>query len=189
MPALLRLLSRASLLSLATLAGCALFSGDAWQRPSPLSGPAPPPPESQARREVQGGFTVLAEAPDYPSAARVAADIEAFAQRRGFVRQTARPAPQFDPATHQPLPPGPARYRLGGTVLDVAYQPADHRVVASLHSFKLDRKFTDQFYRDFDREYGGRYGEEDPIFENDFGDDASNPFAGGRSATRSGSAR
>ena len=164
-------LSGASLLALTALAGCAMFSSAARQSPSPLSG-RPPPQERQEKHENQGGFTVLVGAPGQPTAARVVADIGAFAQKRGFVRQSTRPAPQADP-----LAPVPERYRLGEIVLDVTYRAADLRVSAYLHSFSsgLGRKFTDQFCHDFDQEYAGRYGEEDPILESAYADDAGGP--------------
>ena len=56
--------------------------------------------------------------------------------------------------------------------LDVSFRAADSHVVALLHSFKLSRKFAESFYRDFDKEYAHQYGEEDPIIETDFDNEA-----------------
>ena len=161
----------ASLLSLAALAGCEMFSTDAWQRPSPFSGPPPPPPE---KHEPQGGFTVLVDVPGQPTSARVVADVGNFAQQRGFVRQGAAPAPPVDPAAHQPLGLAPERYVLGKIVLDVSYEAAHLSVNANLHSFshELNRKFVDRFYSDFHQQYAGRYGDEDVIIEHDYEEDA-----------------
>ncbi len=53
----------------------------------------------------------------------------------------------------------------------MGFRASDSRVVASLHSLGLNRKFAEGFYRDFDREYGRQYGEEDPILENDYVND------------------
>ncbi len=180
-------LSGTLLLALAALAGCSMFSADAWQRPSPLSG-RPLPPEKQGKREFQGGFTVQLDDPDRPPAARVVTDIGAYAQRRGFVLQAATSAPQLDPATGQALAPAPQRYSFGSIVLDVIYQPSDLRVVADLHSFsfKLGHGFADRFFHDFDHEYAGRYGQGDPIFENDYTDDTTAPV-GDRSGRGGGS--
>ena len=163
MIALRRLLPCTLLLPLAALAGCAALSSDYWRGPSILT-TVPPEPQKQARRETQGGFTVLVDAPGQPAAARVIADIGAFAQRRGFVRETAQA--------------GAERYVFGQTTLEVAFRSSDSHVVASLHGFRLNRKFVASFYLDFDREYAPRYGDEDPIIESDFGDD-SNGASGG----------
>ena len=110
---------------------------------------------------------MLVDAPGQPAGSRVAADIGAFAQQRGFVRQSADPAPS-------------AQYLLGEIRLDVAYQSADLRVIAYLHSFssRLSHKFADQFFRDFHQQYAARYGEQDPVFENDYTDDGSGPSGG-----------
>ena len=182
-----RFLTCALLLSLAPLAGCELFSSDAWQRPSPLSS-TPPPRAGQEKHEIQAGFSVLLDDPGRPAPARVIADIGTFARQHGFVRQSARPAPPVDPATQQPLPAAPERYILGNIVLDVAYRPADYHVVASLHSFssQLSRKFADQFFQNFDREYGGRYGDGDPIFENDYVDESALFYRQGNGGARAG---
>ncbi len=163
-------LSCALLLALVPLAGCEMFSADAWNRPSPLSG-RPPPPEE--KHENQGGFAVLVGAPDQPTAPRVMADIAAFAQARGFVRQSA----------NAPTPDAPQRYVLGDIKLDVVYRTVDLRVVASLHSFssKLNRKFVNQFYQDFRQEYGGHYGIETPLFENEEMDNPGGPSRDGSS--------
>ena len=128
---------------------------------------APPP------QETRGGFTVLVDAAGQPTDARVVADIAAFAQRRGFVHQ---------PAT-------PERYLLGNIELDVTYDAAHLRVVAFLHTFshQLSHKFIDRFYQDFHQEYAARYGDEDPIFENDYMDDASSPPRGGGGSRGAGS--
>ena len=158
-----RFLSCALLLPLAAFAGCSLL-------PS-----GPPPPQ---KREVQGGFTVRVDGPGLPGAAGVATDIGAFAQRRGFVRQSAKVASRTDPVTHEPLPAAPDRYVLGNMVLEVSRQPDDHRVTAYLHGFgrKDDRKFIEGFYRGFDHEYAGRYGGEDRISESAYADDSGASF-------------
>ena len=127
-----------------TLAGCAYM-----ESPSILT-TAPQDPPKQKKHEPQGGFAVLVEAPGQPTVARATAAIGAFAQRRGFVRQ------------------GGARYVAGKIVLDVTFRPADSRVIASLHSFALSRRFVESFYRDFNREYARGYGDENPIIENEF---------------------
>ena len=149
----------------ALFAGCEMFSSQAWQRPSPLSGRPPPPPEKQ---EGTGGFAVLVEAPGQPSAARVMADVEAFAQGRGFMRQGG------DPAVGD-------RWALGDIRLDVAYQTSDLRVVANLHSFssKLNRKFVNGFYQDFHQQYAAGYGADTPMYENDYTDGEDGSFRGG----------
>ena len=159
-----RLLMCAALLALPVLAGCEMFSSEAWQRPSPLSGTPPPPPEKQ---EGQGGLAVLVEAPGQPRAARVQADLGAFAQGRGFVRQG-------------------SIYVLGEIKLDVVYRTSDLRVVANLHSFssKLNRKFVDAFYQDFQQRYASAYGADAGMVENDFvdgGDGSYRSSGGGRS--------
>ena len=150
-------LSCAFLLSLGTLAGCA-------------SGPARPPRSHTAR----GGFSVLVDGPDHPASARVLADIGAYAQRRGFVRQPARPGPPVDPVTGESLPAAPQLYLLGSVEMEVSYQPTTHRVSAYLHSGNRehDRRFIGTVYHDFDREYGPRYGGGDPISETGFVDDS-----------------
>ena len=148
-----RFLSGALLISLAALAGCTLFSSEAWQRPSPLSGPPPPPPE---KSESHGGFNVLVSNPGQPTAAHAISDIESFARQRGFIRVSA----------------DPIQYTLGDIRLDVSYQTADLRVVANLHSFgsKLNRRFVDAFYRDFHQRYASQYGEHEAIYEDDYAD-------------------
>ena len=162
-------LFRAWLLPLAALAGCSYSPGHG----TPLSG-TPPPREGQGKREILAGFSVLLDDPGRPAPARVIADVGAFAQQRGFVRQSAATATE--------------RYVLGNIVLDVGYQAADVRVVASLHSpsSQLSRKFADRFFQDFDREYGGRYGEGDPIFENDYLDDSALFYRRGNGGARGG---
>ena len=148
--------SRTLLLSLAILTGCA--------------SPADHAPRS---RVAKGGFSVLVDGPDRPASARVLADIGAYGQRRGFVRQPAESGPPVDPVTGESLPAAPQRYLLGGVQMEVSYQPTTHRVNAYLHGGdqKHDRRFIGAFYRDFDREYGPRYGREDPISETGFVDD------------------
>ena len=157
-----RFLSCALLLSLAPLAGCSLL-------PS-----GPPPPQ---RREIQGGFTVRVDGTGLPAAAGVATDIGAFAQRRGFVRESVKARPQVDPVTHEPLPVAPDRYVQGNMVLEVSRQPADHRVTAYLHGFgrKDDRKFIEGFYRGFNQEFAKRYGGADRISESAYADDSGSP--------------
>ena len=141
------------LCALAPLAGCQVLSSDYWQGPSVL-GKAPPDPPKLAKREPQGGFSVVVDAPGQPTAARAIADIGAFAQRRGFVRVGGSS--------------GAERYVAGKMALDIALRSTDSHVVAALHGPGLSRKFAENFYHDFDREYGRRYGEEDPVFETDF---------------------
>ncbi len=172
MPALRRLLSCALLLPLIALAGCAVFSSDYWHGPSALGTP-PPEPARQEKRDTQGGFTVLVEAPNQPSASRVLADVGAFAQRRGFVRQAVQP--------------GAERYVSGKIVLDVTFRASDSRVVVSLHSSRLSRKFVEDFYHGFHQEYARQYGDEDPIIESDFGDEQDNA-PGGANPGRGGGA-
>ncbi len=140
----------ALLLPLLALAGCAFM-----QSPSILTS-APPPPVKEGRHEPQGGFAILVDAPGQPTVARATADIGAFAQRRGFIRQ------------------GEGRYISGKVVLDVTFRPEDSRVIAALHCFGLSQKFVENFYRDFNREYARGYGEENPIIESDF--DANHPL-------------
>ena len=165
-----RFLPRALLLALLSLAGCR----------SVLN--LPP------AAEIRGGFTVSVEVPPQPSAARVFADIGAFAGRRGFVRQGARKAPSIDPATHQPLPPAPERYLLGKIALEVSYDASHLRVSAYLHSGSgHDRKVIARFYPDFDQEYVPRYGDETTINELNFGDDSSSPPRSRGSSGRGGS--
>ena len=143
-----------------------MFSGDAWKGPSPLSGPPPPDPVKQEKRDTQGGFTVLVDAPNQPTDARVLADVGAFAQRRGFVRLASQP--------------GVERYVSGNIVLDATFRASDSRVIISLHSSRLSRKFVEGFNRDFHQEYARQYGDEDPIVESDFGDDQDNARGAGR---------
>lgn len=140
----------------AALTGCTALSGDYWRSPSVL-GAAPPEPPKQGKREAQGGFSVVVEAPGQPTTARAISDIGAFAQRRGFVRQG--------------VSAGGERYTLGKILLDVAFRASDSHVVASLHSFALSRRFAEGFYHDFDREYARQYGEENPVFESDYVND------------------
>ena len=162
-------LFRAWLLPLAALAGCSYSPGHG----TPLSG-TPPPREGQGKREILAGFSVLLDDPGRPAPARVIADVGVFAQQRGFVRQSAATATE--------------RYVLGNIVLDVGYQAADVRVVASLHSpsSQLSRKCSDRFFQECDRQYGGRYGEGDPIFENDYVDDSALFYRRGNGGARSG---
>ena len=139
-------------------------------------------------QETTGGFYVLVDVPGQPAASRVVADVGAFAQRRGFVRQSVSPAPTSDPAAHQPLPPAPERYKLGKITLDVTYQ-ADHlRVAAYLHSFssQLSHKFIESFDEDFAQEQAGRYGDQDTIFETDFSNGSGIPLRGSGGHARGG---
>ena len=162
MPTFRRLLCRALLLSLAALAGCSSLPG------------GPPP---RGRHEARGGFTVRVDGPGLPAAKAVAADIGAFAQRRGFVRQAAKPVPAFDPVTHEPLPAAPERYATANIALEVSHQPADHRVTAYLHGYstKESTRFIERFYREFSQEYAGHYGGQDRFSESAYADDASGP--------------
>ena len=155
-----RFLLGALLLASGTFAGCST-SSDHPDRP----------------REARGGFSVLADSPDHPASARVVADIGEFARKRGFVRQAARPGPPVDPVTGESLPAASERYRLGNVELEVSYQPATHRVSAYLHGPdpRQDRRFITRFYADFDQEYRGRYGSEDPISETGYSDEAREP--------------
>lgn len=68
----------------------------------------------------------------------------------------------------------PSRYLSGDIKLDVAYQNSDQRVVASLHSFssRLNRKFVNRFYEDFRQQYAAGYGDDAPMFENDYAEDS-----------------
>ncbi len=164
--------------ALVALAGCEAFSSDYWQSPSVL-GKAPPAQEKPSKLENKGGFVVFVDGPGQPPAARVAADIGAYAQSRGFTRRSAAGAV-------------PERYVQGAIFLDVAYQPAEHRVSAYLHSAKFNRKLNDEFYQGFDGRYGRSYGEEDPILESDYVDDAGGPLrgiGGGPGAERSRGSR
>ena len=161
MSTLRRFPCHALLLSLVILlAGCSAFSGGAAQ------------PEGRTSR---GGFTVRVDGPGLPTTAGVAADIGAYAQKQGFVRQPARPAPPFDPVTHEPLPSAPERYVLGGVALEVSRQSADHRVSAYLYGSgpKGNRKIIERFFQGFDREYAGRYGGEDRLSETAYADDSA----------------
>ena len=152
---------RTLLLSLAVLiASCSAFSGDASRR------------EGHASR---GGFTVRVDGPGLPTMAGVVSDIGAYARRLGFVRQPTRVTPQFDPVTHEPLPPVPERYVLNGVALEVSRQTADHRVSAYLYASgpKVDRKLIERFFQGFDKEYAGRYGGEDRLSETAYADDSA----------------
>ena len=51
---------------------------------------------------------------------------------------------------------------------------------------QLSRKFADEFFQTFDREYGGRYGEGDPIFENDYVDESALFYRQGNGGARGG---
>ena len=162
MPTCRRFLSRVLLLSIAALAGCSFLPG----------GPAP-----RGRHEARGGFTVRVDGPGLPAAKSVTADLGTFAQRRGFVRQTTKPVPAFDPVTHEPLSAAPERYATANMALEVSHQPADHRVTAYLHGFdsKENKRFIERFLRDFSQEYAGRYGGADRISESAYAEDASGP--------------
>lgn len=125
------------------------------QSPSILT-TAPPTvaPAKGGSHESLGGFSVLVDAPGQPAAARVVADVGAFAQRRGYVQLSST-------ATA-------ARYSSGKIVLDVFFREADSHVIAQLHCVGLSRRVAEDFYRDFNREYAPRYGEENPIIATDF---------------------
>ena len=160
-----RLLSRAlplSVFSVFALAGCSSLPGG---------------PEPRARHEARGGFTVRVDGAGLPAAKAVAADVGAFAQRRGFVHQATKPVPATDPVTHEPLPAAPERYATANMALEVSHQPADHRVSVYLHGFgtKENSKFIERFYREFSQEYAGRYGGADRISESAYAEDASGP--------------
>ena len=101
---------------------------------------------------------MLVDAPGQPDAARVLADVTAFARGRGF-----------GPGNSSPGAAAPERYFLGGIALDITHQSTAFQVVAILHGFssKLDRKFVHQFYQDFRQQYGARYGGEPPMSENE----------------------
>ncbi len=135
---------------LAALAGC-----EYMQSPSILT-TAPPTvaPAKGGSRESRGGFSVLVDAPGQPTAARAVADVGAFAQRRGFTSLSSTPTA--------------ARYVSGKIALDVFFREQDSHVVAQLHCVGLSRRFAEDFYRDFNREYAPRYGEENPIIATDF---------------------
>lgn len=133
------------------LAGC---TSGYWQSPSILTTAPPPPAAREGSHESKGGFSVLVDAPGQPTAARAVADIGAFAQRRGFVR-----VGTFG---------GAARYASGKVVLDVFFREQDSHVIASLHCVGLSRRFAEDFYRGFNREYAPQYGEENPIIATDF---------------------
>ena len=107
-------------------------------------------------QEARGGFSVLVDVPGQPASARVVADIDAFARRRGFA--------------HVGGQPGSEQYREGDIHLDVAYRAANLRVNVYLHGFshRLSRKYADQFYHDFRRQYGPAYGEGETIFQTDY---------------------
>ena len=147
---ILRLLLTGTLL--AVLTGC---SSEYWQSPSILT-TAPPTvaPTKEDSHESRGGFSVLVDAPGQPAAARAVADVGAFAQRRGFAQVSSTPTA--------------ARYVSGRIVLDVFFREQDSHVIASLHCVGLSRRVAEDFYRDFNREYAPRYGEEDPIIATDF---------------------
>ena len=126
-----------------------------------------PPPQ-----ETRGGFTVAVNVPGQPTAAQVFADVGAYARGRGFVRQG---APSAQPA------PAPERYLSGKITLDVVYDAEHLSVVADLHSFshQLGRKFIGEFYQGFRQQYGGSYGDEGVIVENENTDDTGSPLRGG----------
>ncbi len=144
-------------LSPVVLAGCGTF-GDVRYAP---------------RRGAEGGFTVLADGPDRPASAQVAADIGAFAQTRGFARQAALPPPFVDPLTREPLPRAPERYVRNTLELEISYQPNTHRVSAFLHdsASAKEQKSIRRFYQDFHKEFASRYGPHDPISESAFSND------------------
>ena len=145
------------------------------------------------RRGTEGGFTVLADGPDRPASAQVAADIGAFAQTRGFARQAALPPPFIDPLTREPIPRAPERYVRNTLELEVSYQPTTHRISAYFHdsASSKERKSIQRFYKDFDKEFAPRYGSHDPISESAFSgdqrasDDDTTPSVPGASDPRS----
>ena len=118
-------------------------------------------------QETRGGFSVLVDVPGQPASARVVADIDAFARRRGFI--------------HQGGQPGSEQYHRGEIVLDVTYRAANLRVNAILHSFshQLSRKFIDQFYNDFHQQYAPAYGEGETIFPTDYSEQSGGVPRGG----------
>ncbi len=125
-------------------------------------------------QETRGGFSVLVDVPGQPASARVVADIDAFARRRGFI--------------HQGGQPGSEQYRLGGIALDVTYRDANLRVNAYLHSFshQLSRKFIDGFYNDFHQQYAASYGEGETIFQTDYSEQSGGVPRGGGGGARHG---
>lgn len=134
------------------LAGC---SSAYWQSPSVLTTAPPSPlPAGAGSHEAKGGFSVLVDAPGQPAAARAVADVGAYAVGRGFVQVSA-----VD---------GAARYVSGKITLDVFLRERDLHVVALLHCVGLSRRFAEDFYRGFNREYAPRYGEENPVIASDF---------------------
>ena len=135
---------------LTILAGC-----DYMQSPSILT-TAPPVVASTkgTSHDSRGGFSVLVNAPGQPTAARAAADIGAYAQRRGFVQVSTGA--------------GGTRYVSGKVMLDVFFREEDLHVVARLHCVGLSRRLAEDFYRGFNREYAPQYGEENPIIASDF---------------------
>ncbi len=118
-------------------------------------------------QETRGGFSVLVDVPGQPASARVVADIDAFARRRGFV--------------HTGGQPGSEQYHLGEIKLDVTYRAANLRVNAYLHSFshQLSRKFIDGFCNDFRQQYGPAYGESETIFQTDYSEESGGVPRGG----------
>ena len=118
-------------------------------------------------QETRGGFSVLVDVPGQPASARVVADIDAFARRRGFV--------------HQGGQPGSEQYHLGEIKLDVTYRAANLRVNAYLHSFshQLSRKFIDGFYNDFRQQYAPTYGDSETIFQTDYSEESGGVPRGG----------
>lgn len=150
----------ALLLSSAALVGCSSLT-DIRYRP---------------RRGTEGGFSVLVDGPDHPASGQVIADIGAFAQNRGFAKQTPYAPPFIDPLTREPVPRAPERYTRGTLELEVSYQPTTHRVSAYMHdsATSRERKLVQRFYQDFHKEFAPRYGSRDPISESAFSTDQRN---------------
>ena len=150
----------ALLLSSAALAGCGTFTDEGYR----------------SRRAAEGGFSVLVDGPDHPASGQVTADIGAFAQTRGFARQSALPPPFVDPLTHEPVPRAPERYARGTLALEVSYQPTSHRVSAYLYdtASSKQRNSIRRFYQDYHKEFAPRYGARDPISESAFSSDQRN---------------
>ncbi len=137
-------------LLLVPLAGCAYM-----QSPSILT-TAPPTvaPAPAGSHESKGGFSVLVGAPGQPNSERVLADINAYARQRGFV-------PEWSAG-------GTTRSVSGKIMLDVFLRESDLHVMAMLHCVGLSRRYAEDFYRGFNKEYAVRYGEENPIIASDF---------------------
>ncbi len=143
------------LCSLASFVSCSVLSND-----------------TDPRHAARAGFSVRVDGPGLPPAAVVVRDIEAYAQGLGFTREPAQSAPGVDPVTHQPLSITPDRYMAEGIVLEVSRQPTEHRVTAYLHGTgpERGRNHLPTFYREFSKEYAGRYGGTDRFSETAYSD-------------------